>query len=870
MILTTQSEKVNNRMEGVTIDTPKEKLGTPGFLKSIGSIFSKLSPKQFKRAPKLPQPTDAIQVDRSQPSSEEEEDEEEEEEEDEEEEEEEDENRKNLNNRSSEEQREDWAQTKGKALARTPIQPKRLYPNLEEVEEDEQRLGADLRADSEDGDDESVDEAGPSKPVRRNRNLRVKGQPPTRISTRIRGEPPAPLENEHIEINVLVNQTETVINEQDNLSKINELSSAKSSDSESDEEEITVNRKNLTKRVKQKEKVETRPTSDSEEEQVTVKITNPRKKVEQKGKVEENKKTKVRSITPDRLRETNTLRKVEQKGKVETNKKTKVRPITPDRLSETNPLRDIELWETTTTFPKMKEEDETVIIKRKSVTSHQSHFDKMYRYLRNAGVPKEEAKHGALMASEPLNDEALCDSEVESEETILAKDCRVKSNQSYYNSQKLLQNQQQMTISLLAQVPAFNGMGSTKFEDWIKHFERVIDTSEFEEGKKIKLLYSKLFGSAEDCITTFQLCYPKEAKSFTKVKQCLHERFHGGDSRKMYLTEYNNCTRNPGESIRDYACRIQKLYSFAYPTKAGKSVDLEMRELMIMDRFLGGLKSNLRERMSFKEFKNLKDLVKATENCAAILNEAKLEKRNVEFINAISTNSNSQALSEIKKEAEGWKMASEKNQKLLSDLLQKKVEKKQKKREEGFINAVSTNSNVQAMDDTKRDLEELKITAKNNQKLLSDMMQQARETTKLMNQVSQLQAQAVVPNQSVFPPQNQNNQQSQNHSNQFVERNTQGPQPPPKYGSQPNNQANRYPPREAKYCSYCAKTNASNPVTHNTEMCGFGPQGPTCFKCKQTGHLARDCPQTQNTQNGIYRPPGQNTAGQLNPWNRGN
>jgi hypothetical protein len=83
------------------------------------------------------------------------------------------------------------------------------------------------------------------------------------------------------------------------------------------------------------------------------------------------------------------------------------------------------------------------------------------------------------------------------------------------------------------------------------------------------------------------------------------------------------------------------------------------------------------------------------------------------------------------------------------------------------------------------------------------MMQQARETTKLMNQVSQLQAQAVVPNQSVFPPQNQNNQQSQNHSNQFVERNTQGPQPPPKYGGQPNNQANRYPPREAKYCAYC-------------------------------------------------------------------
>ncbi|EFX64208.1 hypothetical protein DAPPUDRAFT_266840 [Daphnia pulex] len=167
--------------------------------------------------PKLPQPTDAIRVDESQPSSEEEEDEEEEEEEeeDEEEEDEEDENKKNLDNRSFEEQREDWAKTKGKALPRTPIQPKRVYPNLEGVEEDKQRLRADLRADSEDGDDESVNEAGPSTPVKRNRILRVKGQPPTRISTRIRGEPPAPLENEHIEINVLVNQTETAINEQE-------------------------------------------------------------------------------------------------------------------------------------------------------------------------------------------------------------------------------------------------------------------------------------------------------------------------------------------------------------------------------------------------------------------------------------------------------------------------------------------------------------------------------------------------------------------------------------------------------------------------------------------------------------------------------
>ena len=89
-----------------------------------------------------------------------------------------------------------------------------------------------------------------------------------------------------------------------------------------------------------------------------------------------------------------------------------------------------------------------------------------------------------------------------------------------------------------------------------------------------------------------------------------------------------------------------------------------MRELMIMYKFLGGLKSKLRERMSFKEFKT------------NLLNEAKLEKINVELINSISANSNSQALTETKKEAEEWKVVTEKNQKLQSDLLQQKKEKK--------------------------------------------------------------------------------------------------------------------------------------------------------------------------------------------------
>ena len=75
---------------------------------------------------------------------------------------------------------------------------------------------------------------------------------------------------------------------------------------------------------------------------------------------------------------------------------------------------------------------------------------------------------------------------------------------------------------------------------------------------------------------------------------------------------------------------------------------MRLQERMLMDGFLGGLKANLRERMRFKEFKTLDDLIKATERCVAILNEVKLEKRQVEFVNAVSINASAQELKETK------------------------------------------------------------------------------------------------------------------------------------------------------------------------------------------------------------------------------
>ncbi|KAK4009723.1 hypothetical protein OUZ56_018869 [Daphnia magna] len=140
--------------------------------------------------------------------------------------------------------------------------------------------------------------------------------------------------------------------------------------------------------------------------------------------------------------------------------------------------------------------------------AHPNPFETLYKCLRETGSSREEAA-AAAKAALALRKTACGASEFRAVDIVEKEvNCSTATNQSYYNSQKLLQNKQQQTIALLA--------------------------------------------------------------------QNLHERFHGGDNRKMYFTEFKNCIRNSGESIRDYACRLQKLYSFAYPTEVGKTIDADV------------------------------------------------------------------------------------------------------------------------------------------------------------------------------------------------------------------------------------------------------------------------------------------------------
>ncbi|KZS04761.1 Uncharacterized protein APZ42_032233 [Daphnia magna] len=263
------------------------------------------------------------------------------------------------------------------ALCPTPVNHTRLYPDFNAEVEDVELLT-----------EEALEQPGPVLTVRKNRNIHVKGQPPTRVSERNRNKAPHPLVPETIE------PIEPTL--------INDIYLKLENDPEA---------------------------ADEDDDFSSVKSHNDLEVEQDLERIRERVKADLR--------------------------------WTEKKTVDTNPHRP--------------------------TIAHLNPYETLHKCLRETGASREDAAAGAKAALALTKTACGATGFPVVDKVEKEVNCSAVMNQSYYNSQKLLQNQQQQTIALLAQVPAFNGMGATKFEDWKQHFERVIDTDEFKEGRKIKL-----------------------------------------------------------------------------------------------------------------------------------------------------------------------------------------------------------------------------------------------------------------------------------------------------------------------------------------------------------------------------------------------
>lgn len=274
---------------------------------------------------------------------------------------------------------------------------------------------------------------------------------------------------------------------------------------------------------------------------------------------------------------------------------------------------------------------EPIALRHDTDPDYAEHFESCFRTIQGAGASEFEA---AIFA----------DNQAQGYVKALKKDKKTKTKKLSTPEAELLSGfysnqQQQQAVALLSQMSGFSGKASgIRFEDWINNFEAIMNTAQWEDGRKTVLLCSKLTTLASDAVINYKQNHPIESKSYKNIKKCLQERFHGSETRIAYATEYKNCERNPGEQIRDYACRLQKLFSHAYPLDkkdAGTQVTTYL-EKVLKDKFIDGLPLELRKSVKCKEFDNFERLVKETMKRSAALEESVLEKRQRETINNVN------------------------------------------------------------------------------------------------------------------------------------------------------------------------------------------------------------------------------------------
>ena len=164
----------------------------------------------------------------------------------------------------------------------------------------------------------------------------------------------------------------------------------------------------------------------------------------------------------------------------------------------------------------------------------------------------------------------------------LAEDIFRRNNRQHINS--LPNEAANQAIALLSNIANFSGSPSIQFDNLIRHFESVIDLANWSNERKAQLLCSKLMNTAAECIDDFKLTNHEEAYNYDRLKAVLRKRFHSSESRQSYLKLFQKCTRNAGESVVEYAHRLQKLFNHAHPlaTEGNNSPEyIRLREEII-------------------------------------------------------------------------------------------------------------------------------------------------------------------------------------------------------------------------------------------------------------------------------------------------
>ena len=124
--------------------------------------------------------------------------------------------------------------------------------------------------------------------------------------------------------------------------------------------------------------------------------------------------------------------------------------------------------------------------------------------------------------------------------------------------------------------------GTTSWEDWIEHFERVAVVNEWtSNASKLKWLKVRLVGKAAAALKRFS---DDTRGDYAALKGALRKRFEPASKKELYMAEFQVRRKQQDEDWASFSDNLRTLAEKSYPDLA-----TEAQEVLALNRFLSQL-----------------------------------------------------------------------------------------------------------------------------------------------------------------------------------------------------------------------------------------------------------------------------------------
>ena len=124
--------------------------------------------------------------------------------------------------------------------------------------------------------------------------------------------------------------------------------------------------------------------------------------------------------------------------------------------------------------------------------------------------------------------------------------------------------------------------GTTSWEDWIEHFERVAVVNEWtSNASKLKWLKVRLVGKAAAALKRFS---DDTRGDYAALKGALQKRFEPASKKELYMAEFQVRRKQQDENWASFGDNLKTLTEKSYPDLA-----TEAQEVLALNRFLSQL-----------------------------------------------------------------------------------------------------------------------------------------------------------------------------------------------------------------------------------------------------------------------------------------